>query len=407
MREILFIIAVSAFGATLLSMFYSIVKARWPESYFTTRQLVDYTISHNWMKFVGFRSIPPYAIGLLVGSLAIRLDISLAWTLLTCGLMHIMTTTVRASVLDWRYKSVRSRLLLANFSVTVFVGSTFVVAYFTARPLFRFIPGPDKYIEVVATGAVAAAFMYYLHQLTSQHVDVDMVVKRFREWVPDELESHIDNTCIKYRVDYDLAMSIIVTEWAQRPGWIRHVERLAGQFGLSKTFGLMQSSNTRSATDIESITIGVQNLAGAVLPRQYGGAFRHSLAEYYLEKHNRGSEFAQFALSVLSANPSGFAYQGSYVANDGRPGLRANDPVRNGDVWTIEGDVCTEVERLRVRTTPREVHYELNVEDTESTRKRWSIELPLYVESIRMVGSGDLPSRPSEPDDCSIEINFY
>jgi hypothetical protein len=317
-----------------------------------------------------------------------------------------VSTSVRATFRSWSYRPLRRRLLLANSAVAIIVFAAFWGASRTSIWWYKYIPGPDKYVEVIATGAIAAAFTFYLQRLTSGYVNVEMVVKRFQEWLPGDLRKHIDQECSRYRVDPDLVEAIVITEWAQRPPWIRRLEDALGLFGLSRTYGVMQASRKRGASDIESISVGVKNLAGAVLPRQYGNFCKPALVQFHLERHNRGAEFSDFATGVLFACPTGYAIHSPYVAHDGRAGIRAKQPVRDGETWIIEGDIGKEIDSLTVWNQDSNFVHDWAIVPSEFGRRTWKIRCTVYDDKIMVQGVGDLDYRPREPRDCTIEVNL-
>jgi hypothetical protein len=404
MEKLLLTILIATFGSLLLHIFYRIIESRWPDNYFTTTQLVEYTVSRNWLRYTAFRIAPPYAIAVLIGTLCIRAQVNISPTLILCATIHLLNTSIRAVVTSWLNKMLRIRLFVANLASIAFVAFAFSAAGYTARWWLPYVPGPDKYIEVLATGGVAAALIFYLQKFTSGEVDLDLVIRRYFAWLPTHLAIHIDRTCAKYRVDHDLVTAIVITEWAQRPAWIRQVERLS-PFGIAKTHGLMQAAQRRGASDEESIEAGVRNLAGSIIPRHFSTFGQDSLIEFYLEKHNKGIDFIQFASSVLQKNPNGYYNQTEYVAKDGRPGIRSKTPRRVGDNWTITGDVCLEVTLEIQSDDPRTLEWNL-IENTNGTRRTWEARCSIHTKSLQIYGYGSLPTRPNEGTKCTYQIQL-
>jgi hypothetical protein len=351
-------IALSAVGGALaLELFFGLVKSKWPSSYYSAGDVVDERISGRWYRFPLYRFVPVYAVSTVAAATVRNTGSAVLGTMISVAALHIAFTSGKAIVLDAVHQKINRRLLTVQLAIIVGIVLIVGLAYLTFDFWRQYLPGFDKYVEVLSTGIVAALATMYLLQWTSGRSGAydygeDLLGKIDRSTI-----DLVVRLAAEHYVDRDLALAILAAENMQRPRYFRRLERALGLVGLAKTHGIMQSSRRWNATDEQSIREAMRSLSNSPLPRELGYTARQVDVLYAIERHNASSEFmssAEAAFQNLSANcaPASFA-----VGVDGSPAVRVISSRRKGRTWTILGDVADDVASLQAEVFTRPSAY--------------------------------------------------
>ncbi|GAA3044129.1 hypothetical protein GCM10010464_05330 [Pseudonocardia yunnanensis] len=260
---------------------------------------------------------------------------------LLLGILHAASTSIRSlasaafrSQLTLRQALVDTVIFLMSIAVAVAGG-------ILSTGFRQYIPGFDKYVEVLLTGVVAALAYSYINKWTTSSQGAMPPAGDLLKSIPREHIAITVRLAAQQRVDRELALAILISENMQRPGWMRQLEWASGK--ASKTHGPFQNVTTRSATTEESIEKAMRDLRGTVLPRQNGGYPLQGRLQYSIEKHNKSRVFVEFCESVFSLLTSEVYPMSATTGADGSPTLRVISRKRVADKWVVLGDMSDDV----------------------------------------------------------------
>lgn len=106
----------SLFAAAFLSVFFRSVRLRWPENYSTLRGVLEAYVSQGLWRYVVFRTLPVYAVGVFLWVSIDRGGGRPAAGVLVMGAAHVAATNGRAVARLCRRP--REGENLANLSLT-------------------------------------------------------------------------------------------------------------------------------------------------------------------------------------------------------------------------------------------------------------------------------------------------
>ncbi|MEV6241509.1 hypothetical protein [Lentzea sp. NPDC051838] len=407
MQDFLRTIIAGIAGGVLLNWFYAVLQSKWPDSYYAISSLVDEGISHSSLRYALFRLLPPYTIGVLVASFAIRFTFSIAWAIAVCGVIHLSATNGTALVRGIKSKEMSPRASIAHLATIAMSTIALIFAGFSARWWYPYTPGPDKYMEVALTGIVAAAVVFQMQRATQHRFDASAAVTDFRAHIDRDLIAHMEQECVRYQVDPDLMLAVLITEDKQRPDWFRRAEKLAGRFGFKGTFGIAQSSRDWRASDQQSITEAAKNLAGA-LASDDGGSWAHGAPlRYQLERHNKGATFIEFASEVYNAISSGYRARSQKKEPHGAISLRVFSYERIEDRWHISGDIADRFKHMVAASELQQLPSGFALDKTDSgLRTKWSTTIPISINRLRITGR-EVSDTGTEADQVSVDLYLY
>ncbi|WP_143202315.1 hypothetical protein [Amycolatopsis sp. CB00013] len=201
-------------------------------------------------------------------------------------------------------------------------------------------------MEVLSTGIVAALASTYLLRWTQQSgLNIESIKADFKK-IPRAAIDATVKYASKYRVDRDLAMTVLLVEYTQRPAWIRKAEPLLNKIGASSTTGIFQANKRVEKSLSAQIEPAISKLANTTLPRSHGYNPKQALLLASFEKHNRSKEFLAHATTIFDIVSQNTTPTCQRVAADGSPAIRRLGERRDGVTWTIWGDAASEIHVL-------------------------------------------------------------
>lgn len=332
----------AAVAAVALQLFFGLVAAKWPQSYYSATDAVDRRVSGKWYRFVLFRFLPVYVVLTAVAGAFAPSGPAAGLVIGFTAAIHLLLTVGRALLSEARRLLTTPRIMLVQLGVALGVGLTALAARYTLDFWVRYLPGFDKYIEVLSTGVVAAmATMYLQKWTTSTYSGFD-----YGENLFDRLpRAHIDSVvraCKDFTVDRDLALAILIAEQMQRPDSVRKLEYLVGRVNprLVKTYGPMQGSSDPRVSDEESIRETVARLSGSVLPRDSYSSVREVDLLIAIERHNRSDVFLRLVQETFNHIGNDVWPSSQAIGADGSPAIRKIRCFRRGSEWIVWGDIA-------------------------------------------------------------------
>ncbi|MEJ2870474.1 hypothetical protein WCD74_22080 [Actinomycetospora sp. OC33-EN08] len=332
-------------GALVLQLFFAQLRTNWPANYYALSDILAASISRSWQRYILFRLGPVLVTAVLVAATGpdSTADITLSTTLFAA--LHCAFTTIRSFTSDIRRRSLVGRKVLADLAVTVLIFATCAIGALLSPAIRQYVPGFDKYVEVLLTGVVAALAYGYLSRWTAGEPPPDSR-SALLAGVPATVLKATEERAARYKVDQHLALSVLAVEYRQRPAWMARTERLASWTGLVRTYGPFQNLTDRRATWEQSVDTAMQSLVGADVVRRDGWVLNMPKVQAHLEKLNEGKDFLDHCAQALNVLTGSLVAQCDSPGVDGTPRIRCTRLSRVGFDWLLEGDVSAEVEHL-------------------------------------------------------------
>lgn len=368
----------------VVRLFFGLVQTRWPNSYYSTSDILASKISQRWYRYSIYRFLPVLTAAILVAASGPNSNDGIFLATLTFGLVHAATTSGYAIVRSAIQGSLSARQALVDASVFVVIVIAAVLGGLISPFVRQFVPGFDKYIEVLLTGIIASLSFAYINRWTSADVEYP-TARELLALAPSEVVERTKHEARRFRVDRELALAVLLAETVQRPRWIRRAESLTGgRLGLSRTHGPFQNMPSASCTDDQSIVEAMRNLSGAVLPRSNGYVHSGAHLAYHLERHNTSEAFRDVSVSIYRLLSGEILAACDEVSSDGIPLLRQTSVKRVGYEWHLAGDAGDEaVDVQAVIVSPQAVRV-YPVMASGSSRREWTLVVPLDSEAVRM-----------------------
>jgi hypothetical protein len=324
-------------AVVVLQLFLGLVETKWPANYYSSTDVLAKKVSRTWYRYALFRFGPVLVAAVLVA--ASTPDAADAYFLaaLLFGVLHAAATAGRSLLSTAFRHKLHIRQALVEICIACGVLLVSMVGAIIGPAVRQYIPGIDKYVEVLLTGVVAALVYAYIGKWTigdgSTHPSGSELLAR----VPQRLIDMTVRAAAREKVDRDLALAILISERIQRPGWLRVLERRTGPF--ARTHGPFQNMPNRDATDEQSVDAAMRTLAGSMLPREGGYSLRVGRLHYSIEKHNRSTTFVELCESVFYSISSEVSPVSEAIGEDGSPAIRLLRRRRIEDRWELLGDV--------------------------------------------------------------------
>ncbi len=375
-------------GSTVLYYFYRLLEFRWPGSYFTASQYVDYAVSLTLPRYATFRLLPPYVVGVFVAATTFKYGGSALISVVILGVIHAAITVGRSLVANIRSKRFRRGQAGVDGAIAVCLGLIFIAVYYSYVYWLPVAPGLEKYVEVLLTGAVAAVVITQLQKFLSQGVDVERETRLLLERLPTSKKNTVYSAAASAGADRNLVLAVLVTELIQRRTWARRFESAGGMIGIAETFGAMQGSDDRADSERESAKKAIARLVTDVPFRTEYGHVPRQVLEYHLERHNQGSEFVELASEIFDVLESDVRSNSSEIGQDGTPAIRVNSCVRRGAFWNVTGDCSPEFTHIRVLVQQHHGAGRRSVPVTEHApvadglRRNWSAQVSLLIDRL-------------------------
>jgi hypothetical protein len=386
----------SLFAAAFLSVFFRSVRLRWPENYSTLRGVLEAYVSQGLWRYVVFRTLPVYAVGVFLWVSVDRGGGRPAAGVLVMGAAHVAATNGRAVARLCRRP--REGENLANL-LTYYLASSLLVslacllAALTATHLRPLIPSPDKLAEVAWTGLFAAVLAVTLQSLGRRDLSDASLLDRARAAVGPALWLRTGDAAIEHSTDPDLLRAIVAAEALQRPLWLRRLERLKGRIIGPGTYGIAQVSADEPLSDVASIEELARRFANYMPERgEYGYPLSDRL-EFAIERHNKKRAFVEMVITFYSELQGTFRFVAEAKSLDGRPVIEARPVRREHEAWVLSGSASVHEATIAWSAWGNDYEDESFISATIGgpSRGEWELRLPLAARQARLF-------EPSEDD---------
>lgn len=391
-------------GALILQLIFGLLRTQWPSNYFAVSDAVGREVSVSPIRYIIFRFAPVYVVCVFVSASVPNETRFVLASSVMVFLLHAALTAGRALVIDAFRQRLRPALSLAHLGV--FTGICVVGLAATATSNFwrASIPGLDKYVEVIATGVVAAIASHYFMKYTQGHRGEYKSSREIVALLDQRLVDATVKACKKYRVNRNFALAVLVTEGSQRPAWIQRLESSFSWTGLVRTFGPFQGASKSGSVEqtVDEALSRFSNVEGkdSINGRSYG-SYNQAVLRYMLEIHNRSSSFIDMAERYFSSLCSGTSPESELTGSDGSAAVRVLSERREGRTWQVMGDIDDCISSLQCLSVI-ELYPNPNLSTAEYVgvsmrpgryRRIWKVEFDIKFEGIlvtALFNSGDV-----------------
>jgi len=293
----------SVLGVAVLYMFYRAVEVQWPESYLPLDRGIEYSITSHPIRYLGFRFLPVFLVGLFVAVSLDRSDVDPVPAVALICLGHIALSNGRALIGLATSPETRRRGPLGLLHVVVAAGilGAGALGYLTRTTFAELIPPVAELSLALWTAALAGVVGAYVITASKTDRSSFTALQRSRASISDELWSRAETEAASVGTDPLLVQAVMVVENANRPRWFRWLERQKGRIAASGTYGIMQVSSPRPLSDEESIAVAVRDrFAGIVLATDGYGMPEWSAVHAFALAYNPDSAFADAVAQTYS-----------------------------------------------------------------------------------------------------------
>lgn len=253
-------IVIGVLAGLVLNAAYRAISEVWPEAYYGKSEGIEARIASSPLKYLSFRLIPPFLTSVAVSVTAASIMAEPA--LLAVGsaaLTHVSRNL--HSIATIRRLPVGRRFARATYQMAVVsaVSVTMLGGYYASGILAPLVPTPRELIFSVWTAGFAAISTISLRRILSSRPS-DVRVKSL-ESIPKGLILHAMTKASEKGIDAAIVLGIMISENAQRPNWVRRLERIVQKFAISgatTTQGLMQVRSAVPLSDQESIDLAIE-----------------------------------------------------------------------------------------------------------------------------------------------------
>lgn len=247
-------------GTGFLYVFYWAVKSSWPEAYFNFRSSTDPIISRSIARYLLFRTLPYFVVGLFVSVTLDRLgEASLVPALLT-AILHTLPRLLRSLLGERAALNLGHRVLQIAVIILAVWGA--YLGYSLRSSFVGLVPQVSELVLAAWTGLFAAVIgAALLNAAASSYLRPEALVGQLRSQFDSSFMDAAFNIASRYDADQRLLTALMAVEAAQRPRWVRRLESLKGRIrGLSNgTYGLMQVASGGPVGDLESVEIACRD----------------------------------------------------------------------------------------------------------------------------------------------------
>lgn len=280
-------IGIGLVAGLLLNAAYHAISEGWPESYFGKSDGIESRIVSSPAKYLAFRLLPPFLAAVAAAATASRVQAEPAQlAVCSAALTHVSRNLWALAATRRRPVGRRFAWALYQLGIVILVSATMIAGYYASGFLAPLVPTPDEMVFSVWTAALVAILgLYFRRLLTSRSSDVR---SRSLKSIPEGLIHHAMTKADEKGLDKAIVLGIMIFENAQRPSWVRSLERAVQKIarrGATTTQGLMQVRSPVPVSDRQSIDLKIQEndldwRAPASLPNRDEWWFRQA------ERHN-------------------------------------------------------------------------------------------------------------------------
>lgn len=255
---------------SIISLFYSAFKLKWPDLYFSVNDMAAFFISVSLKRYLAFRFIPVFLIlTIVLGVFMKELSINIATSAgIICMGVHALLSNGRAIYdLIRRSKNIKIyfnityQISLHIITIAVLFILGFLSGLLSKTPFVEIItPSIQGLTDNIWSALLTVILIEYLRLLyTEKSIDIEEVIKRSQNNIEPDIFKMINYVSTKFNANPILLKAICIIENIQRPKWVRKIENIKSFLRQTGTYGIMQVKSSRPISDLESIEIAAEN----------------------------------------------------------------------------------------------------------------------------------------------------
>jgi hypothetical protein len=261
-----------ALGVAFLYVFFRAVETNWPASYYAIEHKTERTISSNLLRYCLFRFAPIYIVGAFAGAVLSHQGQAVVVPVLLIAILHAALTAGHALVQIVRSGQIARRPLVVGLHATVIAGCLIAggAAALTASAFDGYVPtGSDLTSSLVTALAAGVAGAFIVRITAATEPASHEAFEDVRRSISDELWSAAEQEAVNAGAEPRLVQAFMLVESAQRPAWVRRLERMAGRALGAASYGPLQVGADRPLSDREAVSVAIrQRFAGRRVPEQ-------------------------------------------------------------------------------------------------------------------------------------------
>jgi hypothetical protein len=174
---------------SLMHVFYYAVRTEWPTNYVSIHRDYGVIVNRSWLRYLIFRTVPPYLISLLVGTTCSRLGGHGLLCAVIAGVVHATKNNALHFVrtLHAGAAPAKPAILLVDLSTFVMVLLGCFLGGLGPGRFRVVVPGVDKFFESLWTTSIVAIFGAGLLHLSKKRTTTDRLIGRSKHEVGDLL----------------------------------------------------------------------------------------------------------------------------------------------------------------------------------------------------------------------------
>lgn len=298
-------IGVGATAAVVLKIVFMLARVSWPENYFDSTDRASHWFTDSPVKVLIWRLLPYALVSIAVGSFASSAHVSVAGSLWSFYIAHLLSTNVLSLAVAFRDGVGVSGRYAYLLSVAVVLAIITAAAASVPELLVEFTPSSEGLVEGVWTAILVAVIFAGYKTLTDAQLSRSADEKPFADLkVSEYYIGVIARESYSNTVDLPLMLSIVALESSSRPKFIRRIEVFLSEYKLGthqpKTVGIAQQPpnaervkelayrNRLRSYDEASIE-SLVNLFKETVPGPEVAKFGPNQVKSLADRNNRGS----------------------------------------------------------------------------------------------------------------------
>ena len=261
------------------------------------------------------------------------------------------------------------------------------------------LPRWSDYVSAVVTAALVVCFGTLVIGATGNNALSDDRLQSLIEkyW---ELVSEI---AVRQCVSREFALSVVIVEDVQRPGWFRSIERRLAWTGLARTFGVGQQLEAPGS--VREAIEGLVDRIGDTTNERDQTLSRPKMI-VAAERLNDGDGYVEFVMRTFDRIRQKYKFA-TKVGDDGSQILFGMSAKLEHGSWRIKGDADGSVEALALvnERTAERLMIELAVRGRG--RKNWSTLVPVEWESFSVWPLPQAMTEMTQEEGYNWRLSYY
>lgn len=279
-------------AAALTVTFFRLVNNKWPEKYYQPGSIRGLIVSRSFLSFIAYRYVPVYLGAILAISGSRQAGGNSLYALFSFLVVYMCASPITAFVHHYRKRTLSSGLLALHVTTSVAIILVVIAAYYTHDYVSFLSPDFRGLATNIWSGLIAAAIAVLAFKAISRLTSQPDQYQLSRRELDPRLVEKMHATSFP---DVVAILAIALTENAQRPSWVRALERTFVR--RNGTYGLMQIKSQRPLNDEQSVELFLAGVAREHEERPFDVSDRNWPGIFF-RKHNDDDDFVATCIQM-------------------------------------------------------------------------------------------------------------